>query len=347
MSESARTKGYVPPAAAGQADPRRHRRTLRTIATRLLPLTAGLLVLACVPGSGAGSQNGAPARAIEYLAGFDLSGTPGMGGISGAYVRPDGGRLTAVTDDGRLLSGPLDHHASGTLDRWRPETQRYLPGLAGEGKVDTDAEALVRQSDGSWLVALERRHRILRYSGGGEGPDGIPEPLSIPDSMRALPANKGIEALTVRPDGILVAFAEAKEDDSGEHRLYLRDTDGDWTEKRYRTDPFYSPSDAAALPDGDILVLDRGYSLLAGVRARLVLIKSEDLLSKQPVEGILLGELEPPVGIDNFEALAVRRLPQGTIVAYVISDDNFSPLQRTLLVQYALHPAAGGETTSP
>ena len=37
-----------------------------------------------------------------------------------------------------------------------------------------------------------------------------------------------------------------------------------------------------------------------------------------------------------MEGLAVHRNAQGEIVLTLISDDNFSPLQRTLLLQFAL-----------
>ncbi len=43
-----------------------------------------------------------------------------------------------------------------------------------------------------------------------------------------------------------------------------------------------------------------------------------------------------PLTIDNFEALATRRGPDGEILIYLMSDDNFSFFQRTLLLMFAL-----------
>ncbi len=40
--------------------------------------------------------------------------------------------------------------------------------------------------------------------------------------------------------------------------------------------------------------------------------------------------------IDNMEGLAVHRTDAGDIILTLISDDNFSPLQRTLLLQFRL-----------
>ena len=42
------------------------------------------------------------------------------------------------------------------------------------------------------------------------------------------------------------------------------------------------------------------------------------------------------VTIDNFEGIAARQMPDGSVRLYVISDDNFSIIQRTLLLQFML-----------
>ena len=40
--------------------------------------------------------------------------------------------------------------------------------------------------------------------------------------------------------------------------------------------------------------------------------------------------------MDNFEGLALRRDRAGRTLLYLVSDDNFVPLQRTLLLQFRL-----------
>jgi hypothetical protein len=40
--------------------------------------------------------------------------------------------------------------------------------------------------------------------------------------------------------------------------------------------------------------------------------------------------------IDNMEGLSVHRAPGGALVLTLISDDNFSALQRTVLLQFTL-----------
>jgi hypothetical protein len=46
--------------------------------------------------------------------------------------------------------------------------------------------------------------------------------------------------------------------------------------------------------------------------------------------------IERPLTIDNFEGLAVVRDPSGGVLVYLLSDDNYSPLQRTLLLRFRL-----------
>jgi len=55
------------------------------------------------------------------------------------------------------------------------------------------------------------------------------------------------------------------------------------------------------------------------------------------LEGEVLANLSfMDASIDNMEGVAVRRGPKGETLLYMVSDDNFSPLQRTLLLMFEL-----------
>jgi hypothetical protein len=54
------------------------------------------------------------------------------------------------------------------------------------------------------------------------------------------------------------------------------------------------------------------------------------------VDGPALFEADMSYHIDNMEGLSVHRAPDGALVLTLISDDNFSMIQRTLLLQFAL-----------
>jgi hypothetical protein len=52
-------------------------------------------------------------------------------------------------------------------------------------------------------------------------------------------------------------------------------------------------------------------------------------------------ELARPYTIDNFEGVAAAPSPSGGLRFYLISDDNFSKSQRTLLVAFDWRPGSG------
>ena len=54
------------------------------------------------------------------------------------------------------------------------------------------------------------------------------------------------------------------------------------------------------------------------------------------VDGPVLLEADLGYEIDNMEGLSVHRSPAGETVLTLISDDNFLPFQRTLLLQFTL-----------
>ena len=54
------------------------------------------------------------------------------------------------------------------------------------------------------------------------------------------------------------------------------------------------------------------------------------------LQGREIAELRAPLTLDNFEGIAVHQLSDGTNRLTLISDDNFSPLQRTLILQFDL-----------
>ena len=54
----------------------------------------------------------------------------------------------------------------------------------------------------------------------------------------------------------------------------------------------------------------------------------------KPVASRVLATMNVIMTIDNFEGIAAKAMPDGRVRLYVISDDNFSKKQRTLLMIY-------------
>ena len=260
----------------------------------------------------------------------------GGGGFSGVHLAPDL-TLTLISDRGHwaearlLLDGltpvglhPLRH---GPL---RDEAGKPIPrGFAG------DAEALARLPDGTWLVAFERRHRIRAY----RRLDGPGLYVAAPPGLEAASPNGGLESLAVLQDGRLFTIAETfTPPDRPELRHAWLGVPGRWTSLYWQPAPGFHPTDAAILPDGRALVLERRFSLLGGFSARLVMTAPDALRSAR--EGaVLRGETilmlnDAPLPSENWEAVAVTRFGDQTLVA-LISDDNESVLQRSLLLLFA------------
>jgi hypothetical protein len=261
-----------------------------------------------------------------------------FGGWSGLEILP-GNRLLAVSDQGHWLAASLVFDRTGRLtglDRATIEPLRQPDGRASASKLDNDAESLRLDRDGSLLVGFEQRHRVLRYPLDADGMPGVPTPVAVPVSVRQQPRNGGLEALAVLAGGELAMFSEDLRDKAGNAVGWLRDGNGAWHWIFLRIPEPLKPVDAAILPDGDLLVLERRFSLLGGPGMRLVRIARRDIAPGAVLEGETLADLAPPLAVDNFEALAVARDAAGRTLLYVLSDDNFSSLQRTLLLQFEL-----------
>ena len=96
--------------------------------------------------------------------------------------------------------------------------------------------------------------------------------------------------------------------------------------------------DAAVLPNGDLLVLERRWSLLPAptLSSRVVQVRADSVRPGRVLEGAVVAELTAPFVAENFEGLAVLTTLTGVTYLAVLSDDNFNPAQRTLLLWFEL-----------
>lgn len=282
---------------------------------------------------------------LRFRGALELSGG-GVGGLSGLWVNDDGSRFVAVGDTGLVATGHLDYDAAGWLSGARDLRTRPLAVEEGTTarKRRTDAEDLTRLPDGGWLVALERDHRLLRYPVGEDGPDGMPRPVPVPPTVEenTLP-NSGLESLTRLSDGRFLTIEEGADGASQERRAWvsrgaaLPERREDWLPLVYRTAPRYRPTSVAPLPDGGAVVLERRFSLLGGWSSRIVRVAATDLCVGALAEGRELARLEAPLLNDNFEGIATRVAPDGGILVYLVSDDNFNALQRSYLSLFTVN----------
>ncbi len=276
---------------------------------------------------------------LEYRGGLQLaSDDPRFGGLSSIRVLPGGERLTAVSDEGFWLSARLVHR-KGFLEGLDDVEMGPLLGPDGkppEGKDVRDAESLALLPDGSFVVGFERQQRLLRYPAGTGRPDGVPVPLPSPPGLERAPFNGGIETLVVLRGGALFALTEdwiEKDEVVG-----WSDGPGAWKRLGLRYEGAFRPSDGAALPCGDVLVLERAYSPERGVASvRIRQIDRQSIRTGAVLGGRLVAKFDPPLTVDNYEGIAAVGAPSGEVDVYIASDDNLNHAQqRTLLLEFAL-----------
>jgi hypothetical protein len=98
--------------------------------------------------------------------------------------------------------------------------------------------------------------------------------------------------------------------------------------------PGVNPTDCAFLPNGDLLVLERGVGFLS-FNMSLRRIPAADVHAGIIMDGEVL--LSASGGdIDNMEGLAVHPGPGGETRITLISDNNFNDWERNLLLEFSL-----------
>jgi hypothetical protein len=289
------------------------------------------------PGEGSRQRFGQ----LAFRGGLELvSDTKEFGGLSGIRVAPDG-RFLAVSDKGHWITGRIIYHGTRPVGVTDAEIAPVLgpDGKAIQSRGWYDTESLA-EDGGIVYLGLERVHRILRFDYGKQGLAARGQPVTTPPAMRTMSANKGIEALAVAPKGTplagtLIAISEQSLDKQGNIRGFLIGgrTPGEFAVKR--SDEF-DISDAAISPRGDLLILERRYSLWRGVAMRMRRITLAQLAPDATVDGPVLVEADMGYQIDNMEGLSSHRGSDGETVLTLVSDDNYSMLQRTVLLQFTL-----------
>ena len=281
-------------------------------------------------------DRGDPARVrlgrLRYIAGWELaSNDQSFGGLSSMIWRE--GRLVALSDAGTLFSiGFVGGMPVGRVVGPLPAG----PGT-GEQKIDRDSESLTTDpTTGRMWAGFEQYNQIWRYDAGFTRA----EAHAAPPAMAKWPANGGPEAMVRLADGRFLVFSEEGAGPEKGTALLVFPGDPTLPGARpalagYRAPAGYRVTDATTLPDGRLLLLHRRFTLMEGVSAIVAILDPAAIRPGHAVAARQIARLASPLTVDNMEALAVMREGKRTIV-WIASDDNFSPLQRTLLLKFAL-----------
>ena len=149
-----------------------------------------------------------------------------------------------------------------------------------------------------------------------------------------------LEALVVVPKGqplagTLIAISERGLDPQGNIIAFLVGGPSPGPFAVRRTNNF-DVSDAVLLANGDLLILERKFSWLAGIGIRIRRIPLKSIAPGAVVDGPSIFDADLGQEIDNMEGIDAHVTDEGDTVLTMVSDDNFALLQRTLLLQFTL-----------
>lgn len=281
-----------------------------------------------VAGPGATSAEGWRVEGVwHYTAPSSLL----FGGYSALIALPDG-RLQAFSDRGARFAFAEPDSTS---------TDRAVFRQVMKPPLDyVDIEAATRDPEsGRYWITLENDHGVYRFD-AANGADGL---LKLDGEALGWTDNTGAEAMTRLSDGRFVIVPEGR-------RVGLIFAGDPVEQGAYRTFDYLPPvpghgaTDIAQLPDGRVLLLLRNLDVSGGLPP----FESKIAIGPAPQAG---GKWAPHITLDlagavpreNYEGLAVRAHPDGTVAVWLIADDNMSVMQRTLVVKLVFDPDAGSK----
>lgn len=282
---------------------------------------------------------------FEFVGGLVLSASnPNFGGLSALRFLDGGTHFLGIEDIGFWYAGTIVRDAEG-----RPSGVsdfRLAPVLDENGnplqdKEWADAESLVvngRQAD----VGFERHHRIWQFPLDPDQLRMVPEPKPVPILIpkKELRYNQSLEALTVAPatsplGASRVVISEKSLNKAGDIFAAVLEGPRKGIFFVHRTDG-YDVSDGDFLPNGDLLLLERQFSVLGGIRMRIRRIAADAIRPGATVDGPTLIEADAADQIDNMEGLDIWTDGSGETRMSLISDDNQSFFQRTVYLEFRL-----------
>jgi hypothetical protein len=190
-------------------------------------------------------------------------------------------------------------------------------------------------------VSFEREHRVWRYD-LSRGFAARPSSMPVGAWVRTQSPNEGLEgAAFVAPDTLLLVSENAWGDGGGiaaSLEAYPGTAAGVNSRSLsvVRRPPFMVTSLARG-PDNDLFILERRFSIAGGVGMEVRRVPLAEVQAGAQLQGEILADLSfQDSSIDNMEGIAVRRGPKGETLFYIVSDNNFSALQRSVLLMFEI-----------
>lgn len=290
-----------------------------------------------------GAELGQPVDHLIWRGGMVLTSPhEHFGGISSVTFLNDRDAIM-VTDKGNFISARIENDSAGTplaLTGGEISPVRNSSGNELPPNYSRDSEAIetiFRDGEAVGVrVGFENLTRVADFDLVGTHPAGAAREVVIPEELEALRSNESLEAVCIAPPASPVAgstllIAEHLLTADGEHSAWLLGS-RDKGPLFLSVAENYNPTDCDFLPNGDLLVLERGVGFLSFIM-QVRRIPAAQLAPGAHLQGKII--LTASGGdIDNMEGLAVREMPGGGIHVVLTSDDNFNEWERTLWLEF-------------
>ncbi|MCP8885368.1 esterase-like activity of phytase family protein [Devosia sp. XJ19-1] len=293
-----------------------------------------------------GAEIDQPVEGLIFRGGLTLqSPDDTFGGLSSVTQTGPDQRIAFITDRGNFVAGqlaydeadrligvigvsiePMENSGGAVLPR------QYARDAEGMDTIWRNGEAVAVR------VGFEHLTRVADFSISDGKPGGAAREIAIPQWLSDERTNETLESVCIAPPaspiaGSTLLLTEEALDADGNHRGELLGVN-DKGPIGYTNSPIVNPTDCKFLPNGDLLVLERGVSLFTFVM-NLRLVPAAEVRPGNLMSGELL--LTAQGGeIDNMESLMVHQTPAGETRILIGSDNNFNDWQRTLLLEFAL-----------
>jgi hypothetical protein len=289
---------------------------------------------------------------LEFVGGLELTSTSrDLGALSSFRFLSPGEDFIGVADTGFWFFGTITRDANGEpsgIADFRMQQMFERSGTISDRKWEVDAEGLAVK-DGVATVGFERDHRIAQFRIEPDDMKAAIDDLDFLIPENELRQNRGFETVAhAHPygqhEGGLVIVSEKSLDNDGNIFAAIIEgpNKGVFTVRRNGE---FDITDGAFLPDGDLLLLERSFSMASGVKMRLRRIYGESITKGAVADGPVLFEADMGYQIDNMEGLDVWTRADGAEMVSLISDDNHSILQRNIYLEFVLHDEAEPQPT--
>ncbi|MBE1707052.1 MULTISPECIES: esterase-like activity of phytase family protein [Mesorhizobium] len=281
---------------------------------------------------------------LEFVGGLEMtSKSRDFGALSAFRFLKAGSDFIGVADTGYWFFGTVARDADRRpvgIQSFRMQQMVDQGGQPIDEKWEVDAEGLAVK-DGIATVGFERNHRVSQFRIDPQNMKAPYRQLDFLVPARELRQNRGFETVThANPNGQhaggLVVVSEKSLDKAG--NIYAAIIEGPhkgvFTVKRNGD---FDITDGAFLPDGDLLLLERSFTMAGGLKMRLRRIHGESVEKGAVADGPVLLDTDMGYQIDNMEGLDVWMRDDGAVMVSLISDDNHSILQRNLYLEFILH----------